>query len=324
MERKKTILIFGISSFLGSNLANILSSKYRVVGTYMDTPVHMKGILTIKCDVHNKNLVQNLVYLFKPEFTIYAVGLSNLNDCQDFPKVADALNTVGIFNVTAATERYGSKFIYFSSSYIFSGEDTLYREQDTPMPTSVYGNTVASSEFYIQKSCLNYLIFRCCPLFGRTYNPHDLNWMEVIERSLFQGKTLICDTNVKTGFLDVWTVAKLLDWALTTNVTNRLLQVSSSDIMTRHDFAKLYLEIFGGTDSILGKGDWKFPRTENQVSLQGLGEELHFRMDVSNIEMDFGDMLPTVKKSIQSVYTRLNKNQKKSGGGQKSSEIVFI
>ena len=39
MSKKKTILIFGISSFLGSSLADILKEKYRVVGTYYNTPV---------------------------------------------------------------------------------------------------------------------------------------------------------------------------------------------------------------------------------------------------------------------------------------------
>ena len=157
MKRQKTILIFGISSFLGSSFAEILKEDYRVVGTYYNTPVDIPGVLTIKCDVHQKEMVQKVTFLFKPDITIYAIGLTDLGACQEFPKVADALNTAGVFNVSQASERYNSKFIYFSSSYIFSGEDTLFRENDTPMPTSIYGNTVASSEFYIQKSLIKYI-----------------------------------------------------------------------------------------------------------------------------------------------------------------------
>ncbi|MEX1098948.1 MAG: sugar nucleotide-binding protein, partial [Bacteriovoracaceae bacterium] len=182
MATKKTALIFGISSFLGSNLAELLKKDYRVVGTYYSTPVDIPEVLAIKCDVHDKDVVQKVVYLFKPDVTIYAVGLSDLSACQKFPKVADALNTAGVFNVSSASERYKSKFVYFSTSFIFSGEDALFKENDTPMPSSVYGNTVASSEFFIQKSCLNYLIFRCSPIMGRSYNPYDLTWLETIER----------------------------------------------------------------------------------------------------------------------------------------------
>lgn len=299
MTKKKTILIFGISSFLGSNLAELLRDEFRVVGTYFENPVDLPGIMTIKCDVHNKDRCQKVVFLFKPDITIYAVGLTDLEGCQEFPKVADALNTAGVFNVSMASERYHSKFIYFSSSYIFSGEDMVFRETDTPMPTSVYGNTLASAEFYIQKSCLNYIIFRCCPFFGRSYNPMDLKFLEAIERSEVLGERIICDNKVKTGFLDLVTLAEIIKQAFDKNITNRLFQIDTKDHMTRYEFAKLYFEVFGGNASLLGKGDWRFPQTENQLATQNLGEELSFRMYTGNIEGELNITLPTIKESMQ-------------------------
>jgi len=299
MKRQKTILIFGISSFLGSSFAEILKEDYRVVGTYYNTPVDIPGILTIKCDVHQKEMVQKVTFLFKPDITIYAIGLTDLGACQEFPKVADALNTAGVFNVSQASERYNSKFIYFSSSYIFSGEDTLFRENDTPMPTSIYGNTVASSEFYIQKSCLNYIIFRCAPIFGRSYNKNSLTWLEVLERNNFLNEKVICDNKIYTGFIDVLSVAEVLKLAIETNVTNRLFQLSSSDVMNRYEFAQKYMEVFQGNTSVLSKGDGSFPRTENQIALQGLGEELYFRMDLNNVESLFDIEMPTIEESLR-------------------------
>lgn len=322
MDNKKTVLIYGISSFLGSNLAENLKDDYRVVGTYFNTPVDMKGILSIKCDVHNKDMVQKVAYLFQPDITIYAVGLTDLEACQDFPKVADALNTAGVFNVSMASERYHSKFIYFSSCYIFSGEDTLFKENDTPMPTSVYGNTVASSEFYIQKSCLNYIIFRCAPLFGRSYNTNDLKWIEAIDKHEFLGENIPCDGKIYTGFLDFLTITDIVKKAIETNVTNRLLQLTSRDVMTRYDFAKEYLDQLGGNTGLLTKSDWNFPRTENQIALQSLGEELKFQMDTFNIENDFEIKLPTVKESIERYIGSLSGTV--SAKRAKSSGITFI
>lgn len=317
--KRKTILIFGISSFLGSNLAESLKDKYRVIGTYFKTPVDIPGILSIKCDVHEKDLVQKVVYLFKPDITVYAVGLSRLEDCQKFPKVADALNTAGVFNVSQASERYKSKFVFLSSTFIFSGEDTLFRENDTPSPSSVYGNTMASSEFYIQKSCLNYLILRCCPLFGRSYNPNDLKWLEVVDRKAFKTEQIVCDTKVHHGFLDVWTVADLLDKAIEMNITNRLFQISSRDITNRYEFTRMYLEKVYGSSSLATKGDWGFPRTENQIALQGLGEELKFELDLFNVEDTFDFDPPSVEEVIDKIHKRFgastNKKIKKSSTG---------
>jgi dTDP-4-dehydrorhamnose reductase len=305
VESKKTILIFGLSSFLGSNIAANLKSEYRIVGTYNETPVNISGVLSIKCNVNNKDMVQKVVLLFKPDITVYAVGLTDMDACQEFPKVADALNTAGVFNVSMASERYHSKFVYFSSAYIFSGEDILCGASDTPVPSSVYGNTIASAEFYIQKSCLNYIIFRCSPIFGRSYNQNDLKWCEAIERSEFLGQKIVCDTKVHTGFVDIHTVTDYLKKAIENNVTNKLLHVTTRDIMSRFDFAKLYLEIFGGNQALLVKGNWKFPQTENQIALQSLSDELRFHLDATNLEAEFQLKIPSIREMILSYKTKL-------------------
>jgi dTDP-4-dehydrorhamnose reductase len=323
MNKQKTVMIFGISSFLGSALADLLKNDFRIVGTYYNTPVNIPGVLALKCDVNSKEMVQKMVYIFRPDITIYTVGLTNLNACQEFPKVADAVNTAGVFNVSNASERYGSKFVYFSTSYIFSGEDTLFRENDTPTPSSVYGNTIASSEFYIQKSCLNYIIFRCCPIIGRSYNVNQLNWLEVLERNNFLNQKIVCDTKVHTGFIDVWTIASLLKLAIDKNITNRLFQVSSSDLMNRFEFASMYMDIFGGNTALLSKGDWRFPRTENQIALQGLGEDLYFRMDLNNVESTFQMDMPSIEDVIRKIYDKLSGSYG-SKSKNKSAGVTFI
>lgn len=323
MTKKKTILIYGISSFLGSNLAEILKKDYKVVGTYYNTPVNIPGVLSIKCDVHNKDLVQKVCYLFQPDITIYTVGLTSIDDCQEHPKVADALNTAGVFNVSQASERYHSKFVYFSSCYIFSGEDTLFKESDTPTPLSVYGNTVASTEFYIQKSCLNYIIFRCSPIFGRGYNPMDLTFVEAIERNEFLNGKISCDDKVYTGFIDVYTVAEVLKAGIEKNTTNRLLQLTTRDIMTPYSFAKLYVERFGGNAGLVTKGDWNFPRTENLLAVQQLSEELKFLMDTMNVEDEYGIKIPTVEESIKNYKKRIEGAVRTRGKAQPTG-VSFI
>lgn len=322
MQQKKTILIFGISSLLGSNLAQQLKGKYRIIGTYFNTQVKIKDVLSVKCDVHNKSMVQKISFIFKPDITIYAVGLSRLNDCQDFPRVADALNTAGVFNVSQSSERYGSKFIYFSNSYIFSGENILTKENDSAMPMNVYGNTAASSEFFIQKSCLNYIIFRCSPFIGRSYNYLDLSWTEVIERSNFLNQKMNCDHKVKTGFIDFETLALVVDLSIQNNITNRLFQVSSKDVMTRYDFTREYLEIFEGNKNLSMKGDWYFPRSENKVNMQSNSHDHTFHMDVSNVEETFDIKMPSIKEAIKKYQRSL-----KGAMGSvkvKSDEITFI
>lgn len=311
MSKKKTILIFGISSFVGSALAESLKDKYKIVGTYFNTPVTIPGVFTMKCDVLEKEIVQRIIYLHKPDITIYAVGLTDLMVCQEFPKLADALNTAGIFSVAQASERYNSKLIYLSSNYIFSGEDLLHKENDTPTPLNVYGKTKASTEFYIQKSCLNYIVFRCAPIFGHGINKNDPSFIENLERGEFLKTKMDCDTRIRTGFIDIETLAQVIDKAIEKEITNILLQVSSSDTLTHFEFAKMYFEKISANTGLITPSEWPFPLSLNQNSSASAQSELYFKMDTSNLTVELGITPPSVSEMIDSYLVRMGSVQKK-------------
>ena len=301
---RKTVLIFGVSSFLGSNLVEALGQDYRIVGTYNATPIRVPGMLTVKCDVLKKETVQRLVALFRPHITIYAAGMSSISACHANPKLADALNSAGLTNVCSSAERVGSKFIFISSSFVLSGEDVLYNESDTPFPGTIYGSSLASSEFYVQKSCLNYIIFRSCPLYGRAFHPTRRNWFEPIETALAQGQQVSVDDSVSHGHLDVHILAKLIKLGIEKNVTNRLFQITSKDILSRYDFARLYCQIFGKDENLVARAQWRLPLDDSQFRGKEL-QNYNFRMDTKNAEQYFSLRMPTVEESIKATKKRL-------------------
>lgn len=311
---KKTILIYGISSFVGSNLAEFLKKDFRVVGTYHRTKVRIDGVLTVPCDVLAKEEVQLTLYAFKPDVVVYAVGLTSILDCNETSDYADALNTVGLFNVSDNCQRYKSLVVYPSSQYVFSGENKTYREMDIPDPSTTFGKTKASAEFYLQKNSLNYLIFRLCPLYGRSVNPYEQTFFEKLERDLFSGKTFLADDSVHTGFLDVYFFGMLLKMCIDGDEQNRLFQVTSGDRVTYYKFAKLYAEIFGYSKSAIIKTKWPLPLTDLPRGVDSTDVQLNFNMDIINIESTVGVKTPTVAESIEFTFNRLN--------GQKSNKKV--
>ena len=301
---KKTILIFGVSSFIGSNLLEMLKDEFRIIGTYHKTPVSIPGVTCLPCDVLRKEYVSNITARFRPDLTIYAVGMSSLRECHLFPKQADALNSAGAVNCCAASERYNSKFIYISSGFVLSGEDTVYREGETPFPNSVYGNTLSSTEFYVQRSCLNYLILRCAPLYGRSFNPSHSNWFEHMQTAFAKGEPVIVDDSVTTGFLDVQIMVRILRATLSKDVTNRLFHVSSKDFMTRYEFAQLYAKIFKKDDALIERTSGRFPLEKNKGNEEN--SSFYFRLDTSNIEEFLNAKMPKIEDSLQLTYKRLN------------------
>lgn len=304
---KKTVLIFGISSFVGSNLAHLLKDDYRVVGTYFKTPVEILGVTCYPCDVLKKDYVAKLIGLTKPDFTIYAIGLSSLSECRLNPKQADALNSAGAVNACTPSERHGSKFIFISSSFVMGGEDQVYKEGETPFPNSVYGTNLSSTEFYIQRSCLNYLILRCSPLYGRSYGPKHPNWFETVQASLAQNKTVLADDTVVTGFLDVTIMGMILKSFLASNVTNRLFHISSKNYLTRYEFARLLARTFKKDENFVQRSTVEFPLLGNKMSSsKAAGGTYYFKTDTSNVTEFLGIEMPTIEESLRLTHTRLS------------------
>lgn len=323
---KKTILIFGISSTVGSALAELLATEYRIIGTYFKNKVKKSSILTLPCDVLESDQVQRIIYRFKPDYTIYAVGLSKLGHCDEFPKLSDALNTIGLINVSTYTERYQSQIIYFSAPYIFAGEDTLTFENDTPMPNSVYGQTLASSEFYIQRSCLNYLIFRCANFFHRSFQMFELNWFEYLERKLVQNEIAKMDDTVTTGFLSIDSLKDALVASIENGVTNRLFQLSSIEYGTHYDFSLKFAKVFGYDSSLLAKDDWGFPENLDQVPSRDKKSDLCYKMDISNARDFLGLSANSIEQEIIRYHQRIKgqtKTKKSQVSGQ-SGGVTYI
>lgn len=288
-------MIFGASSFVGSNLAQALKNDFRIIGTYHNTPVKIPGITCVPCDVLKKDYVTKLVGLFKPDFTVYAVGMTSLKECKLKPKHADALNSAGAINVCSASERSGAKFVLISSCYVLGGEDQIYREGDLPIPSTAYGNSLSAAEFYVQRSCLNYLILRCSPLYGRSFNPLRPNFFEVVLNSIAKNEQLQVDDNVYTGFLDVEIMAKVLKITLDSNVTNRLFQVSSSNSMTRYEFALEIAKALHRPSHTIQRASIPFPVESNAQKKSG---KFFYKMDSFNLEDFLGTKMPSISESL--------------------------
>lgn len=323
--RKKTIVIFGVSSFVGSSLAEIFKEDYRVIGTYYRNPVKLGGVLTMTCDVLNRDSIQMILYTFKPEFTIYCAGLSSIEDCSASNNFADALNSSGLINVAQYTERYKSRLCYLSSGFIFSGSDVLNIESDTPVPNTFYGKTKASAEFYIQKTCLNYLIFRCCNFYGRGVSVYHQTFFEKLECKLEANQSIGLDNKINVGFLDIFYLAQVIRTSFDAGISNRLFQVSSRDVCSYYDFGLKYAKTFELSAGLIKRTSWDMPQIDVRVLDYNDSDKLYYKLSIDNIESTLGITLPTIDESIAKSYERLGgRTHGGAGSSGKNSDITFI
>lgn len=324
VKPKKTIFIFGISSFLGSSLAEYLKKDFNVIGSYCGNPISIEGVLTFPMDVSSRDAIQLALYNFRPDITIYAVGLTSLENCARNEKLADALNTTGLFTVASFTERYKSKLIYLSSAYVFSGEKVTFLEDDTPMANTVYGKSKGAAEFFIQKTCLNYLIFRCCEFYGRSLVPGQNTWFEILQKKLFKGEGVNADNNIRTGYLDPLYLSMIIKICIDQDVTNRLFQISSQDIMSRYELSQAYAEVFHDKKDLISKGSWNFPELQTGINETSAANGLEYQIDIENIESYLNVKMPDIKESLELTKYRFGGEKAKKFSLKKGSEITFI
>ena len=323
-EKKKTILIIGVSSFVGSNLAEHLKDDYHVIGSYHENPIEIEGVLTFSLDILRKDLIKLSIKLFNPEITIYCAGMSSIEDCEKNMNNPYTLNTLGVFNVTSLTEQYKSMFIYISTAYIFSGDKRTWEESDVSLSNSVYGKSKSSSESFLRDNILNYMIFRCCDFYGRAHAMSKLTWFDVLQRDFFENKDVVGYRNVKRGFLDIVYLAILIKKAIEMQLGRKTIHVSTTNILSERDFFLEYARVFNESCALVSSRTWDFPQIKVPVFQAKSVESLEYTIDVSGTEKLLNFKMPSIKESLEFTRNRFGGNTSSLSVSEHNEKVKFI
>ncbi len=298
MTRKK-ILIFGVSTSLGANLANFLKSDYQVVGTYSKTRVEIDGILSLGCDLTYSHTVQSIILSTLPDVIIYCSGHSSAEECASDHDQASFFNSDVLTRICEYSHYLNIKICYISSMFVFGGQNKVYAEMDIPEPNTVVGKSYYSGESFLQKNYNNYVIFRTSKIYNRSINVLKPELLDILQRNLFTESPTNCDNKVFMGHLDVSYLSMIIKLCIEKNATNRLFQVSSSNIMSTYEFALAYCEQFNDNKSIIN------PRNQNFPLINNSNKSLYFHLDISNIERFLNIKLPSINESLKFTFDRL-------------------
>lgn len=314
---KKTVLIFGISSFIGSNLAEFLKDDFRVVGTYFESEINHKEIFTIKCDITNGALVSGIINLTRPDIVIYCVGEKSLKVCHENLQRSDSLNANGVFNVLSALDAFSAKFFYFSSAFVYSGGDKEHLEENTPISNNVYGGSVASAEFYIEKSYLNYVILRLPIVYGKESNKKNSNLLEDLQSKIIKKDKIEVSDNVLFGFINVLDLVDIVKNCISKNITNEKVNICSSDLMTEYEFAQNVIDLYNYKNVDLIKQSISFPINNSIPNLKLRDEKLCFSLSSKKaIELSLFEV-KSIKSGLIDYRNSFNEQVRKKNKGLK-------
>lgn len=253
------MLVLGASGLVGHRLMVYARDAYEVTATYCNSETRLAGVDLRRVDITNPVEVDSLVAEVKPDVVVNAVGMTDVDLCEELPATAFKINALGPRNVSKAVNRIGGRLLHISTDYVFGGtKGAAYTEDDRPNPINSYGRTKLQGEIEISSNCSNHLIARSSSIYGwpralaggQTANGRLLKFVPYVIGKLRAGEKVPVFTDQYGSPTLVDTLAETLV-KLAKASTTGILNLGGRDCLSRFDFSKLIAETFGLDSSLL-------------------------------------------------------------------------
>ena len=151
------VAVVGSTGQLGQDLMRVFG-EYAVGFAHQDL------------DVTDEASVASAVRSLEPDWVLNTAAFHRVDDCEANPALTFAVNALGALNVARAAAAVGSGVVFFSSDYVFGGQDRKrshpYEEGDRPHPLSVYGTSKVAGEQLVMQANPQHLVVRSAGLYG--------------------------------------------------------------------------------------------------------------------------------------------------------------
>jgi dTDP-4-dehydrorhamnose reductase len=224
------LLITGAEGQLGRSLQEVL--KFR--DFEVQTLTHQE------LDITDLNAIKTVVSESKPDVIINAAAYTNVEQAEVEPEKAFSINESGVRKLAVAARESRSKFIHFSTDYVFSGvSERPWRIDDEVEPLSIYGKSKMAGEIAaMEEFSENSLIIRTAWL----YSPFGNNFYKTILKLALSSNDSINVVNDQFGQpTNAEDISNLVISALDKKVKSGIYHGSNSGSATWYDFA---VEIF--------------------------------------------------------------------------------
>ena len=179
------VLITGARGQLGQSLRERAPEDWEVIFTDSKT-----------LDITNSTTVDAMIQGFQPEIIVNTAAYTNVDQAENEPQQAFAVNAHGVANLAQAAQKVGSRLIHISTDYVFSGNtDQPYTYLDAPNPSNVYGKSKLAGELLALSLCDKTTIVRTSWVFSE----HGRNFVPAVINKLLDNQTVeIYENNIGT------------------------------------------------------------------------------------------------------------------------------
>jgi len=230
--------VIGASGQVGWHLYRWLLQKQELVwGTYRSFP--LPDLLVL--DIADPIQAEQMMKLIQPRIVYLPVGNTNVDFCESHPAETYQTNVVNLLKLASLAQKYKSKVVFFSSDYVFNGQQGPYQEADPADPICEYGRQKLIVENELQQLSPDFLIIRTTVVYS--WEPQAKNFICRLIARLESGEVI----KVPVDQVGNPTYAPNLAEAVVELVEKDVIgifHVVGSDHMSRYDFAQEAARVF--------------------------------------------------------------------------------
>lgn len=219
VKRKKRLFIFGVSSFLGYNLALRFRHEYTVIGVYFTNPVFIPGCHIFPLSLQKIDIVDRLIMLLNPDYVINAMGLSDPRACVENENLADTLNSLMPLSLAKASIRAHARFIQLSTAMVYDPAGKDRKENNRNFSATNFGKSKLAGENYIRAQTMESTVLRVGKIVGLG-NPHRLNDFDKLRMALSLDIDVEADEKLTYSYISLFNFLNAVEEILKGKFTN--------------------------------------------------------------------------------------------------------
>ena len=295
------ILVTGANGQLGNEMRIVSKgSKDRYIFTDV---VEVEGQETAILDITSLDAIRKMVSDNDVKVIVNCAAWTNVDGAEDPEKYAlvEKLNATAPENLAIAMKEVNGLLVHISTDYVFGGEpyNTPCKENQKGTPTGVYGLTKLHGEQNIQKTGVDYLIFRTAWLYSE-FGKNFVKTMMNLTATKPQLKVVFDQVGTPTYAYDLATAIYDIIENRKYEGKTEIYHYSNEGVCSWFDFTKLIAEYAGNTAcNIQPCHSDEFPSPVKRPSYSVL--------DKTKIKTTFGITIPYWTDSLKVCINNLMK-----------------
>lgn len=240
------ILVTGANGQLGNEMRIVTKgSKDKYIFTDV---IGVEGLDTTILDITNLDVIRKIVTENDIKVIINCAAYTNVDKAETDQDFCELLNAIAPENLAIAMKEVNGLLVHISTDYVFGGDpyNTPCKEDQKGTPTGVYGLTKLHGEQNIQKSGVDYLIFRTAWLYSE-FGKNFVKTMMNLTASKPQLKVVFDQVGTPTYAYDLaQTIFNIIENRKFEGNTG-IYHYSNEGVCSWFDFTKMIAEIAGIT-----------------------------------------------------------------------------